>query len=178
MSYVLSERHFRRYEHYITLIVNSYPEVVSLAPQPPVASTETLALRIRICFKAFLNAQRDGREWPVQFSTSKFLEVMNDIVTSTTVEPDRVVCGPTDRVRNKVPLGVQVEPNVEQVVPLLHINPPLSNDLDLIKAVGLMHHHQILTAPSWFQGSTVDIKELLNPLTVAVEKNGDLYIIL
>lgn len=145
--YLKSERHFRLYEHYVKTIVDSWPQQSIFTPSAPVASTETLASRIRICIGALLDNIQDNDElWQVSFSVTKFIQIADQIVVSNTAIPGRVVCGPRDVLRRRTPLGVQVEPTITQVIP--RVNLVACDNKELIHAIVVLHHHRLLSEPS------------------------------
>lgn len=175
LPYLQSERHFRRYEPYIAEIVRAWPQLAILEPKPPISSVETLASRVRICIKALRdNFKSDESSWDFS-NPSKFIQICDEIVTSTTAIPGRVVCGPEDLVRKQVPLGVQVQPEITQVIPKVQLMN--CTDLELIKAVIVLHHHKLLCEPSIVQ-TTLAVDRLAESYDVAVEKNGDMFTIL
>lgn len=176
--YLKSERHFRRYEPYLKAIVTQWPNLVVFTPQPPVCSVETLASRIRICIKALHDAIQGEGEWDCSFDLMRFVQIADEIVVSTTAQAGKVVCGPEDKIRKQVPLGVQIEPPIEQVIPQVHLVNP---DEDLFMAVIVFHHNKLLTEPSTVEITDerlIDINNLMRSYDVAIEKSGNIYTII
>lgn len=174
--YLQSERHFRRYEPYIEEIVRQWPLPCIFTPKPPVCSIETLASRLRICIKALdSNIASGDRMWDVGFPVNKFVQISDEITVSTTAMPGKVVVGPMKSIRKLTPLGVQVEPEITQVIPKVHLVEPSD---ELIKAVIVLHHHRLLTEPSVIQVTARNMNWEAEGYDVAIEKNGDTYTII
>jgi hypothetical protein len=142
MSYLLSERHFRRHESHLRRITAAYPTQVifeSTAIQPDV-----LARNIRYAAKSLLQFQ-----WPTDINLAKFFQIWDDVMVSPSVSPNAVVAAPEPIIR-QMALSAHTDPKVieggpEQLVPKIHLTDP---NLDLIKAVVVFHHFRYLTEPS------------------------------
>ena len=177
LPYLESERHFRRYERYLEVIVNMWPMVAVFTPEPPVASVETLSSRIRIARDSLRNNQ-----WQVRLNMAKFMQICDEITVSTNAQPGKVVCGPADLLRKMVPLGTKVTSVNETGVPATHEhNFPATIKLvnpsqELIHAVIILHHHQLLIEPTTIQ-CIDDVVKLAENYDVSVLKDNDIYII-
>lgn len=172
IPYLQSERHFRLYEQYIDEIVKAWPKVVVFTPQPPIASVETLSSRLRMCMKSLR-----ANLWPTTLDIAKFLQIVDEVVVSTTLEPGKVACGPYDLLRKRVApnLPVEVQTNeLTQVVPRVKLtNPPH----DLIDAVVVLHHYRLLSEPSEIV-TDKDMECYTKLFDVSVQKDGDRYIVI
>jgi hypothetical protein len=108
----------------------------------------------------------------------KFIQICDEVVVSTNAQPGKVVCGPYDLVRKLTPLNKvmwpqDVDHGVEDSVKINLINP----SEELIHAVVILHHHQLLLQPSTIQ-TMVDVKSLEQEYDISVTKDGDTYTIL
>lgn len=173
LPYLQTERHFRLYERYLRELTERWPQLSVFTPQPPVASTETLSTRIRIAIKSLRNNQ-----WPIAWNMVKFIQICDEVVVSTNAQPGKVVCGPYDLVRkltppNKVMRAQDVDHDIEDLAKINLVNP----SEELIHAVVVLHHHQLLLQPSTIQ-TTFDIKSLEQKYDISVTKDGDTYTIL
>ena len=174
IPYHLSERHFRRYEPYLRDIVAAWPTVVTFVPKPPVASEQTLSSRIRMAIKSLAIYK-----WQPTIVNMQIFEKCHDkIYVSTTVRPGYVVCGPMSAVvpkRGVQPVEIDVtDSQIQQVIPRVRLtNPPL----DLITALFVLHHHQLLSEPSVIE-TAEDIGHLIGNHDVSVQRDGNKYTIL
>jgi len=172
LPYLESERHFRKYEYYIKTIVDKWPQLCVFTPVAPVASVETLSTRIRIAIKSLR-----ANQWTVtDFNFAKFIQICDEITVSTRANPGKVTCGPEDLVRKAVPLGVKVEEQELPPSPSIRINLINPSD-DLITAVMVLHHHQLLIEPSTIK-CDADLRTYQELYDVSVTKEGDVYTIL
>ena len=171
LPYLQTERHFRRYEAYLREITEKWPQLSVFTPAPPVASTETLSSRIRIAIKSLRNNQ-----WDTTWAGTKFVQICDEIVVSTTAQLGKVVCGPFDLVRKQVPLGQIITPYDSTTVDLVKIN-LINPDDELLHAVIVLHHHQLLIEPSTIT-TTQDLRALEQKYDISVQKDEDVYTIL
>lgn len=177
-SYLTSERHFRLYESYLRRIVDAWPTVVTFEPVKPVASVATLETRIRICKNA-LKVELSGPKptWDLgDFPVAKFLQIVDEIVVSSNVEPSKVACGPEDMLQKRAPINFSPAEVQDQVIPRIELVNP---SLDLVVAVVVLHHYRLLSEPSTIK-TGFDINSIITEkqYDVAIEKEGDVYTIL
>jgi hypothetical protein len=174
MSYLLSERHFRRYERHVGQIVDAFPRSVSFALEGTIQQTDVLARNIRYAAKSLMQSQ-----WATDIiNMSKFLQVWDDVIVSPAIEPGRVVCGPEDSIDKAAAALEMVTPSdmPQQLLPSVVLdNPPL----DLLTAVFVFHHHRYLVEPSTITTTLIgEIAKLTNKYDVGVSREGDTYTIL
>ena len=147
MSYLLSERHFRRHEPYLVTLVANFPATTTFDVELPITQADILARNLRYAGKSLLESQ-----WqPTDVDMAKFVQVWDEITISSTLVPNKVVCGPTVTLRKRAyakstptpPFDVEAAPT--QIVSQINVvDPPLA----LIHAVLLMHHFRHLIEPS------------------------------
>ena len=147
MSYLLSERHFRRHEPYLVTLVANFPATTTFDVELPITQADILARNLRYAGKSLLESQ-----WqPTDVDMAKFVQVWDEITISSTLVPNKVVCGPTVTLRKRAyakstptpPFDVEAAPT--QLVSQINVvDPPLA----LIHAVLLMHHFRHLIEPS------------------------------
>jgi hypothetical protein len=169
LPYLDSERHFRLYEDHIKCIVQAWPQIVTFDLKPPVLSPDTLASRLRICIKSLRNHQ-----WTVSWDFAKFIQICDEIVISVSARPGKVVCGPYDIIRKIVPLTSPVESVTTGVITPINIANP---NEDVIHAILLLHHHQLLIEPSTIT-SSIDLQVFNDRYDVSITKDGNVYTIL
>lgn len=171
LPYRYSERHFRRYEPSIAVIVRQWPMVTVLDPSP--LALETFSCRLRDAIKSMRDNQWSSKD----ISTMKFVQIVDEITISTVAHPGKVSVGPYDVLRKLVPVGKPIEPNPEslgQAVPIINLVDP---DKELIEAVLVLHHHRILVEPSVLTTKRFDVVEESSRFDIVVEKDGDRYTI-
>ena len=145
MSYLLSERHFRRHEPYLVTLIANFPATTTFDVELPITQSDILARNIRYAGKSLMLSQ-----WqPTDVDMAKFVQVWDEITISSTLVPNKVVCGPTESLRKrgtaKATPRFDVEAAPEQIVSQINVvDPPLA----LIHAVLLMHHFRHLIEPS------------------------------
>lgn len=183
MSYLSSERHFRRHESFIQRIVELYPNAAIFDVKPPITQSDVLARNIRYAGKSLHDNQ-----WavPSTFPYPKFVQIWDEIEVSTTTMPGKVVCGTVDAIAK---LGTsrilgfnaaQVTP--EQAVPVIKLDEPSK---ELLEAVITFHHFKYLTEPSIIT-TVLPVEEIvielqnrnLHVYDIAVKRDGNEYTIL
>jgi len=147
--YLYSERHFRLYEDYLNVIVDSWPKPVHFTPKPPVNSTETLSSRIRLVKDALRkNIQGNEPLWKTKINVAKFMQIVDEIVVATSAQEGKVSCGPADMIRrdpSHSPSFVQQAQAQEVVEQKIDVLDP---DEKLVEAICRLHHHRLLLEPS------------------------------
>ena|ERR1019366_4746859 len=145
MSYLLSERHFRRHEPYLVTLIANFPATTTFDVELPITQSDILARNIRYAGKSLMLSQ-----WqPTDVDMAKFVQVWDEITISSTLVPNKVVCGSTEALRKrgtaKATPRFDVEAAPTQIVSQINVvDPPLA----LIHAVLLMHHFRHLIEPS------------------------------
>lgn len=170
LPYRFSERHFRRYENILKTITIMWPVPTIIDPVCPDGrrlSLETYSCRLRDAKKSL----RDN-QWDSTVPLIKFMQIVDEIEVSIIPGTGKIGAGPYGALRKLIPAGTPVEQEEpSQPVPRINLINP---DVELIRAVLLMHHHRIFVEPSTITTTTPISAEGLD---IEVTKNGNVYTI-
>lgn len=183
MSYLSSERHFRRHESFIKRIVELYPNAAIFDVKPPITQSDVLARNIRYAGKSLHDNQWDV---PETFPYPKFVQIWDEIEVSTTVMPGKVVCGTVGAMQKLSTTRImgfnECTAAPEQAVPVVKLDEPSK---ELIEAVIIFHHFKYLSEPSIIN-TVLPVEEIVKELQarnmhmydIAVKREGNEYTIL
>lgn len=180
-TYLNSERHFRLYELFLAQIVTNWPELTIFDPDSSNLSVDTLATRIRMCRDNLVkNRWRSDK-----INMEKFDKIANDIAVSTLAVPGKVAVGPMDKIKAHALQPHKVgSTKYESTTAKIELAPIVVNNpsLQVVQALVVLHHNQVLTSPSMIVTKDLGVIDLLEKLSqihdVAIQRDGDNFTIL
>lgn len=152
-----------RYAKIIHKIVDTFPAILTIDPEG--LSVETYSCRLRDAMRGLA-----AEQWHLpSLDFEKFLEVHSKV--SVGIRNDKVVVGPRSELRAAKALptvGVTAGSAKELTVS--------TTSAEIIKALAVLHHHRILSAPSRITG--IVPAELIDGLDVELITEGDCTIMM
>lgn len=198
-QYLGSLRFFKNWEPFVHQIVEQWPSLTLFEPKNVTIATMTTRLRIAI------NSLKKNPTWVTEVNMAKFMSIAEEIAISPTYKEGFITCGPREKLRDAIherlshdrklevaKMVQQDEPSVHDVVvqsPNVMTIPSMSGQAttngirlvnptdELIRAVILFHHHQLLLEPSVIISES-PVAIMAQGYDVGVSREGDEYTLL